>query len=99
MGSEMCIRDRIYNGKVVKTVDFGAFVNFLGPRDGLVHISELLPGRVNKTTDVVKVEDDVKVKVIGFDDRGKVKLSMRLVDQETGEDLEEKEEQEPGDNQ
>ena len=79
----------IYNGKVVKTVDFGAFVNFLGPRDGLVHISELLPGRVNKTTDVVKVDDDVKVKVIGFDDRGKVKLSMRLVDQETGEDLEE----------
>jgi polyribonucleotide nucleotidyltransferase len=79
----------IYNGKVVKTVDFGAFVNFLGPRDGLVHISELLPGRVNKTTDVVKVDDEVKVKVIGFDDRGKVKLSMRLVDQETGEDLEE----------
>ena len=79
----------IYNGKVVKTVDFGAFVNFLGPRDGLVHISELLPGRVNKTTDVVKVDDAVKVKVIGFDDRGKVKLSMRLVDQETGEDLEE----------
>ena len=78
----------IYNGKVVKTVDFGAFVNFLGPRDGLVHISELLPGRVNKTTDVVKVDDEVKVKVIGFDDRGKVKLSIRLVDQETGADLE-----------
>ena len=78
----------IYTGKVVKTVDFGAFVNFLGPRDGLVHISELLPGRVNKTTDVVKVDDQVKVKVIGFDDRGKVKLSMRLVDQETGADLE-----------
>ena len=78
----------IYNGKVVKTVDFGAFVNFLGPRDGLVHISELLPGRVNKTTDVVEVDDEVKVKVIGFDDRGKVKLSMRLVDQETGADLE-----------
>ena len=78
----------IYNGKVVKTVDFGAFVNFLGPRDGLVHISELLPGRVNKTTDVVKVDDEVKVKVIGFDDRGKVKLSMRLVDQETGAVLE-----------
>ncbi|MDC0398415.1 polyribonucleotide nucleotidyltransferase [Alphaproteobacteria bacterium] len=83
----------IYNGKVVKTVDFGAFVNFLGPRDGLVHISELLPGRVNKTTDVVKVDDDVKVKVIGFDDRGKVKLSMRLVDQETGEDLEEQDQE------
>ena len=84
---------KIYKGLVSKIVDFGAFVNFLGPRDGLVHISELLPGRVNKTTDVVKVDDDVKVKVIGFDDRGKVKLSMRLVDQETGEDLEEKEEQ------
>ena len=83
----------IYNGKVVKTVDFGAFVNFLGPRDGLVHISELLPGRVNKTTDVVKVDDDVKVKVIGFDDRGKVKLSMRLVDQGTGEDLEEQDQE------
>ena len=83
----------IYNGKVVKTVDFGAFVNFLGPRDGLVHISELLPGRVNKTTDVVKVDDEVKVKVIGFDDRGKVKLSMRLVDQETGEDLEEQDQE------
>jgi polyribonucleotide nucleotidyltransferase len=82
----------IYNGKVVKTVDFGAFVNFLGPRDGLVHISELLPGRVNKTTDVVNVGDSVKVKVIGFDDRGKVKLSMRTVDQETGEDLSDKQE-------
>ena len=82
----------IYNGKVVKTVDFGAFVNFLGPRDGLVHISELLPGRVNKTTDVVNMGDEVKVKVIGFDDRGKVKLSMRTVDQETGEDLEGKQE-------
>ena len=77
----------IYNGKVVKTVDFGAFVNFLGPRDGLVHISELLPGRVNKTTDVVNIDDAVKVKVIGFDDRGKVKLSMKTVDQETGADL------------
>jgi polyribonucleotide nucleotidyltransferase len=82
----------IYNGKVVKTVDFGAFVNFLGPRDGLVHISELMPGRVNKTTDVVNMGDTVKVKVIGFDDRGKVKLSMKTVDQETGEDLEGKEE-------
>ena len=82
----------IYNGKVVKTVDFGAFVNFLGPRDGLVHISELLPARVNKTTDVVNIGDAVKVKVIGFDDRGKVKLSMKTVDQETGADLEGKEE-------
>ncbi|MDE2516651.1 MAG: polyribonucleotide nucleotidyltransferase, partial [Rhodospirillales bacterium] len=67
----------IYNGKVVKTADFGAFVNFLGSRDGLVHISELQQGRVNRTNDVVNVGDAVKVKVIGFDDRGKVKLSMR----------------------
>ncbi len=77
----------IYTGKVVKTADFGAFVNFLGARDGLVHISELQQGRVNKTTDVVNQGDAVKVKVIGFDDRGKVKLSMRVVDQATGEDI------------
>jgi len=77
----------IYNGKVVKVVDFGAFVNFLGSRDGLVHISELAPQRVGKVADVVKLGDHVKVKVLGFDDRGKVKLSMRQVDQETGEDL------------
>ena len=77
----------VYTGKVVKTVDFGAFVNFLGSRDGLVHISELAPHRVGKTTDVVKVGDQVKVKVLGFDDRGKVKLSMKQVDQATGEDI------------
>ncbi len=77
----------IYNGKVVKTADFGAFVNFLGSRDGLVHISELQQGRVGKTTDVVNVGDPVKVKVIGFDERGKVKLSMRVVDQATGDDI------------
>jgi polyribonucleotide nucleotidyltransferase len=77
----------IYSGKVVKVVDFGAFVNFLGSRDGLVHISELAPQRVGKVADVVKLGDSVKVKVLGFDDRGKVKLSMRQVDQETGEDL------------
>jgi polyribonucleotide nucleotidyltransferase len=77
----------VYNGKVVKVVDFGAFVNFLGSRDGLVHISELAPQRVGKVADVVKLGDTVKVKVLGFDDRGKVKLSMRQVDQETGEDL------------
>src|SRR5487761_1189656 len=77
----------IYTGKVVKTVDFGAFVNFLGARDGLVHISELAPHRVGKTVDVVKVGDQVKVKVLGFDDRGKVKLSMKQVDQATGEDI------------
>jgi polyribonucleotide nucleotidyltransferase len=77
----------IYNGKVVKVVDFGAFVNFLGSKDGLVHISELAQQRVGKVSDIVKMGDQVKVKVLGFDDRGKVKLSMRQVDQETGEDL------------
>jgi polyribonucleotide nucleotidyltransferase len=77
----------IYNGKVVKTADFGAFVNFLGSKDGLVHISELQQGRVGKTADVVNVGDAVKVKVIGFDERGKVKLSMRVVDQATGADI------------
>jgi len=79
----------IYTGKVVKTADFGAFVNFLGSRDGLVHISELAQGRVNKTNDVVNVGDAVKVKVLGFDERGKVKLSMRVVDQATGADISE----------
>jgi polyribonucleotide nucleotidyltransferase len=78
---------RIYNGKVVKTAEFGAFVNFLGAKDGLVHISELANERVQKTTDLVKEGDQVKVKVLGFDDRGKVKLSMRVVDQQTGADI------------
>jgi polyribonucleotide nucleotidyltransferase len=77
----------IYSGKVVKTVDFGAFVNFLGSRDGLVHISELAPRRVGKVTDVINEGDMVKVKVLGIDDRGKVRLSMKVVDQATGEDL------------
>jgi polyribonucleotide nucleotidyltransferase len=77
----------IYNGKVVKTAEFGAFVNFMGSRDGLVHISELKSERVAKTTDVVNVGDQVKVKVIGFDERGKIKLSMRVVDQATGDDI------------
>jgi polyribonucleotide nucleotidyltransferase len=77
----------IYTGKVVKVVDFGAFVNFLGSRDGLVHISELAPQRVKQVADVVQVGDQVKVKVLGVDDRGKVKLSMKAVDQKTGEDL------------
>ena len=80
----------IYDGKVVKTVDFGAFVNFLGTKDGLVHISELQNARTEKTTDICKEGDTVKVKVIGFDDRGKVKLSMKRVDQETGLDIETK---------
>jgi polyribonucleotide nucleotidyltransferase len=82
---------QIYDGTVVKTVDFGAFVNFFGSKDGLVHISQLSKGRVAKTTDVVKEGDKVKVKLMGFDDRGKVRLSMRVVDQQTGEDLEAKE--------
>ncbi len=77
----------IYTGKVVKVADFGAFVNFLGARDGLVHISELAQGRVARTADVVAMGDAVKVKVLGFDDRGKVKLSMRVVDQATGADI------------
>ncbi len=78
----------IYEGTVVKTMDFGAFVNFFGKRDGLVHISQLADKRVENTTDVVKEGDTVKVKLMGFDDRGKVRLSMKVVDQETGEDLE-----------
>jgi polyribonucleotide nucleotidyltransferase len=81
---------RIYNGKVVKVADFGAFVNFLGAKDGLVHISELSSNRVSKTADAVAQGDAVKVKVIGFDDRGKVKLSMRMVDQATGADISDK---------
>ena len=80
--------NHIYDGKVVKAVDFGAFVNFFGARDGLVHISELAPERVKQVSDIVKEGDQVKVKVIGFDDRGKIKLSMKRVDQETGADLE-----------
>ncbi len=81
----------IYEGTVVKVVDFGAFVNFYGSKDGLVHVSQLAKGRVNKPSDVVKDGQKVKVKLMGFDDRGKVRLSMRVVDQETGEDLEGKE--------
>src|SRR5262249_43045305 len=80
----------IYEGTVVKVMDFGAFVNFFGSRDGLVHISQLAANRVQKTTDVVKEGDKVKVKLLGFDGRGKVRLSMKVVDQATGEDLEAK---------
>ncbi len=83
---------QIYEGTVVKVVDFGAFVNFYGSKDGLVHVSQLAKGRVNKPSDVVKEGQKVKVKLMGFDDRGKVRLSMRVVDQETGADLEGKEE-------
>jgi polyribonucleotide nucleotidyltransferase len=77
----------IYEGTVVKAVDFGAFVNFFGPRDGLVHISQMAPTRVEKVSDVVKEGDKVKVKLLGFDDRGKVRLSMKHVNQETGEEI------------
>ncbi|GGC52155.1 polyribonucleotide nucleotidyltransferase [Chelatococcus reniformis] len=80
----------VYDGTVVKTTDFGAFVNFFGAKDGLVHISQLAPQRVQKVTDVVKEGQKVKVKLLGFDERGKVRLSMRSVDQTTGEDLEAK---------
>ncbi|MEO6607552.1 MAG: polyribonucleotide nucleotidyltransferase, partial [Aestuariivirga sp.] len=78
---------QIYDGKVVKVVDFGAFVNFFGAKDGLVHVSELASSRVNKVGDVVKEGDAVKVKLLGFDNRGKVRLSMKQVDQATGEDI------------
>jgi polyribonucleotide nucleotidyltransferase len=80
----------IYDGTVVKVMEFGAFVNFFGPKDGLVHISELAPRRVAKVTDVVKEGDKVKVKFLGMDERGKTRLSMKVVDQATGEDLTEK---------
>ena len=83
---------QIYEGTVVKVVDFGAFVNFYGSKDGLVHVSQLAKGRVNKPSDVIKEGQKVKVKLMGFDDRGKVKLSMRVVDQDTGADLEGKDE-------
>eukprot|EP00873_Tetraselmis_striata_P016818 jgi/Tetstr1/437082/TSEL_025842.t1 len=78
----------IYEGRVVKTVDFGAFVNFFGAKDGLVHISQLAPQKVAKTTDVVKEGDKVWVKLMGFDERGKVRLSMKVVDQDTGKEIE-----------
>ncbi len=77
----------IYTGKVVKVVDFGAFVNFFGAKDGLVHVSQIANERVNKVSDVLSEGQLVKVKLLGFDDRGKTRLSMKVVDQETGEDL------------
>ena len=79
---------KVYNGKVVNIVDFGAFVNFMGGKDGLVHVSEMRNERVEKPGDVVKEGQDVKVKVLEIDPRGKVRLSMRVVDQETGAELE-----------
>jgi polyribonucleotide nucleotidyltransferase len=93
----------IYEGTVVKVMDFGAFVNFFGAKDGLVHISQLAQRRVQNVKDVVKEGDKVKVKLLGFDERGKVRLSMKVVDQTTGEDLEAKQkaegEQQRGDTQ
>ena len=86
----------IYEGTVVKVMDFGAFVNFFGAKDGLVHISQLAPRRVNKVTDVVKEGNKVKVKLLGVDERGKVRLSMKAVDQATGEDIESKQRAEGG---
>jgi polyribonucleotide nucleotidyltransferase len=80
----------IYDGTVVKVMDFGAFVNFFGAKDGLVHISQLASRRVQKVTEVVKEGDKVKVKLLGLDERGKVRLSMKAVDQQTGEDLDAK---------
>ena len=80
----------IYEGTVVKVMDFGAFVNFFGSKDGLVHISQLSQRRVQNAKDVVKEGDKVKVKLLGFDERGKTRLSMKVVDQDTGEDLEAK---------
>ena len=80
----------IYDGTVVKIMEFGAFVNFFGAKDGLVHISELAAQRVQKVSDVVKEGDKVKVKFLGQDDRGKIRLSMKVVDQQTGEDITEK---------
>ena len=85
----------IYEGKVVKIMDFGAFVNFFGKKDGLVHISQLANERVNNVTDVVNEGDIVKVKLVGFDNRGKVKLSMKDVDQKTGKEISS---DKPGDN-
>jgi len=77
----------IYTGKVVKVVDFGAFVNFFGKRDGLVHVSQIMNKRLNHPSDALKEGQEVKVKLLGFDDRGKVRLSMKVVDQETGEEI------------
>ncbi len=77
----------IYKGKVVKVVDFGAFVNFFGPKDGLVHVSQMKNERVNHPSDVVSEGQEVWVKLLGFDDRGKVKLAMKMVDQESGEEI------------
>jgi polyribonucleotide nucleotidyltransferase len=82
---------QVYTGTVVKIVDFGAFVNFFGKRDGLVHVSQIENRRLNHPSDVLKEGQEVKVKLLGFDDRGKVRLSMKVVDQETGEEIKKEE--------
>jgi polyribonucleotide nucleotidyltransferase len=84
---------QIYTGKVVKLVDFGAFVNFFGKRDGLVHVSQIANKRLNHPNELLKEGQEVKVKLLGFDDRGKVRLGMKMVDQETGEEIVEKKEE------
>jgi polyribonucleotide nucleotidyltransferase len=84
---------KIYTGKVVKLVDFGAFVNFFGKRDGLVHVSQISGKRLNHPNELLKEGQEVKVKLLGFDDRGKVKLGMKMVDQETGAEIVEKKEE------
>jgi polyribonucleotide nucleotidyltransferase len=84
---------QIYTGKVVKLVDFGAFVNFFGKRDGLVHVSQIANKRLNHPNELLKEGQEVKVKLLGFDDRGKVRLGMKMVDQETGEEIAEKKEE------
>jgi polyribonucleotide nucleotidyltransferase len=78
---------QIYKGKVVKIMEFGAFVNFFGAKDGLVHVSQLAPGRPERVEDVVKEGQEVWVKLLGFDDRGKVRLSMKIIDQATGKEI------------
>ena len=82
----------VYTGTVVKIVDFGAFVNFFGKRDGLVHVSQIENRRLNHPSDVLKEGQEVKVKLLGFDERGKVRLSMKVVDQETGEEVKKEDE-------
>jgi polyribonucleotide nucleotidyltransferase len=84
---------QVYTGKVVKLVDFGAFVNFFGKRDGLVHVSQIANKRLNHPNELLKEGQEVKVKLLGFDDRGKVRLGMKMVDQETGEEITEKKEE------
>ncbi|MEE2861072.1 MAG: polyribonucleotide nucleotidyltransferase [Pseudomonadota bacterium] len=84
---------QIYTGKVVKLVDFGAFVNFFGKRDGLVHVSQIANRRLGHPNEILKEGQEVKVKLLGFDDRGKVRLGMKMVDQETGEEIAEKKEE------